>query len=83
MCVFRSPLVAERFPPPSTKIVPTSEVYQYQDQAQGDDRTNLCPMPSTDGSWSFLKWKNWLGTIKEGQIIVPAISWQVSFQLAL
>lgn len=84
MCVFRSSLVAERFPPPGTQIVPSTSAYHFQNQegtSKENDRTNLCPMPNVDGSWNSLKWKNWLGTVKEGQIIVPAVSWQVSRSL--
>ncbi|EPQ31030.1 uncharacterized protein PFL1_01219 [Pseudozyma flocculosa PF-1] len=79
MCVFKSPLVAERFPPPGSAIVPSARSYQPSEGTQ--DRTKLCPNPDENGCWSSAEWKRWLTTIREGQIIVPAIGWQAWWTL--
>ncbi|KAN0065898.1 hypothetical protein ACQY0O_001031 [Thecaphora frezii] len=79
MCVFKSPLVAERFPAPGSAIVPAARSYHPAEGAQ--DRTKPCPNPDQDGCWSSAEWKRWLSTIKEGDIIVPAIGWQAWWTL--
>ena len=79
MCVFKTPLVADRFPPPGEQIVPAARSYRPPEGAI--DRTKLCPNPDEDGCWSAVVWKEWLSTIKEGEIIVPAVGWQAWWTL--
>ncbi|SNX87248.1 uncharacterized protein MEPE_05958 [Melanopsichium pennsylvanicum] len=79
MCVFKSPLVADRFPPPGEAVVPHSQSYR---PAKGTaDRSRLCPNPDEAGAWDPDTWKRWLISIKEGDIIVPAIAWQAWWTL--
>ncbi|CDU26247.1 uncharacterized protein SPSC_06441 [Sporisorium scitamineum] len=79
MCVFKSPLVADRFPPPGEAVVPASQSYR---PAQGtQDRSRVCPNPDEGGAWDPDVWKRWLHSIREGDIIVPAIAWQAWWTL--
>ncbi|CBQ73433.1 conserved hypothetical protein [Sporisorium reilianum SRZ2] len=79
MCVFKAPLVADRFPPPGEAVVPASQSYR---PAPGTpDRSRVCPNPDADGAWDADVWKRWLHSIREGDIIVPAIAWQAWWTL--
>ena len=79
MCVFKSPLVAERFPPPGEAVVPFSQSYRPAPGTQ--DRSRTCPNPDEAGAWNPDTWKQWLTSIREGDIIVPAIAWQAWWTL--
>ncbi|GAC97629.1 wd and tetratricopeptide repeat protein [Pseudozyma hubeiensis SY62] len=79
MCVFKSPLVADRFPPPGEAVVPVSQSYRPAPGAQ--DRSRTCPNPDEAGAWDADNWKRWLASIREGDIIVPAIAWQAWWTL--
>ena len=50
----------------------------FQPEGTEQRRANLCPMPSETGAWDSLAWKRWLSLVREGQILVPAVTWQVS-----
>ena len=39
-------------------------------------RDRPCPYPSTSGAWDPVEWRSWLGTLQDGQVIVPTVSWQ-------
>ncbi|PWZ03775.1 hypothetical protein BCV70DRAFT_225098 [Testicularia cyperi] len=79
MCVFKTPLVADRFPPPGEAVVPSSRSYRPAEGAV--DRTTICPNPDENGAWDPDQWKRWLSSIREGDIIVPAIGWQAWWTL--
>lgn len=79
MCVFKSPLVAERFPPPGAAVVPASQSYRAAEGTK--DRARLCPNPDETGAWNPDTWKRWLASIREGDIIVPAVAWQAWWTL--
>ena len=79
MCVFKSPLVADRFPPPGDAIVPRSQSYRPADGMP--DRSRVCPNPDEAGAWDPDVWRRWLHSIREGDIIVPAIAWQAWWTL--
>ena len=79
MCVFKSPLVADRFPPPGEAVVLASQSYRPAEGTQ--DRSRLCPNPDEAGAWDPDTWKQWLASIREGDIIVPAIAWQAWWTL--
>uniref|UniRef100_V5EQU8 Uncharacterized protein n=2 Tax=Kalmanozyma brasiliensis (strain GHG001) TaxID=1365824 RepID=V5EQU8_KALBG len=79
MCVFKSPLVADRFPPPGDAVVPQTQSYRPAEGAE--DRSRVCPNPDEKGAWDPDTWKRWLAGIKEGDIIVPAIAWQAWWTL--
>lgn len=79
MCVFKSPLVADRFPPPGEAVVPASQSYRPAQNAR--DRSRVCPNPDQAGAWNPDVWKRWLISIQEGDIIVPAVAWQAWWTL--
>ncbi|KAJ1026921.1 hypothetical protein NDA16_002214 [Ustilago loliicola] len=79
MCVFKSPLVADRFPPPGEAVVPASQSYRPAEGAR--DRSRVCPNPDEAGAWNPDTWKRWLVSIQEGDIIVPAVAWQAWWTL--
>ncbi|SPO23636.1 uncharacterized protein UTRI_03833_B [Ustilago trichophora] len=79
MCVFKSPLVADRFPPPGEAVVPAPQSYRPAEGAQ--DRSRMCPNPDEAGAWNPDTWKRWLTSIREGDIIVPAVAWQAWWTL--
>ncbi|PWN51065.1 hypothetical protein IE53DRAFT_368369 [Violaceomyces palustris] len=81
MCVFKSPLVADRFPSPGESVVPSARSYRAPEDGSSIDRTKLCPFPTEDGEWDATAWKEWLSSIKEGDIIVPAVAWQAWWTL--
>lgn len=79
MCVFKSPLVADRFPPPGEAVVEASQSYRAREGEE--DRSRLCPNPDERGAWDPDTWKTWLAGIREGDIIVPAVAWQAWWTL--
>lgn len=79
MCVFKTPLVADRFPPPGEAVVPASQSYRPAEGAK--DRSRVCPNPDEAGAWNPDTWKRWLISIQEGDIIVPAVAWQAWWTL--
>lgn len=82
MCVFRSPIVARRFPAPGSKIVSNSQTFQPDEQdEEARKRAMPCPYPSSEGVWSSTVWRNWLSQVQNGNIIVPAVSWQAWWTL--
>lgn len=80
MCVFHSPIVAHRFPPPGWGAVLDEQTFQPE-TPQGRARANLCPMPTEEGAWQSQAWREWLASLKEGQILVPAVAWQAWWTL--
>ncbi|PWN34858.1 uncharacterized protein FA14DRAFT_160280 [Meira miltonrushii] len=82
MCVFRSPIVGRRFPAPGSKIVSSSQTFHPDEQDEdARKRAMPCPYPSADGVWSSTVWRNWLSQVQNGNIIVPAVSWQAWWTL--
>lgn len=70
-CILQSSIMRERFPPPGESPAPSL------DPANATrDRHVPCPYPSTSGAWDPVEWRSWLGTLQDGQVIVPAVSWQ-------
>ncbi|KDN42291.1 hypothetical protein K437DRAFT_257920 [Tilletiaria anomala UBC 951] len=80
MCVFHTPIIAHRFPPPSYKAVMDEQTLQPE-SAEERARANVCPMPSPNGVWSSASWRRWLSRVQEGQILVPAVAWQAWWTL--
>lgn len=82
MCVFKSPVVARRFPPPGESIVSSSQHYVVP---EGDETAALrampCPYPDAQGAWRSASWLRWLTEIQGGKIVVPAVSWQAWWTL--
>lgn len=80
MCVFKSPIVAQRFPPPGKSVVGSSQQFRPTD---GADRTRAmpCPYPDVKGVWNSSSWLRWLEHLQSGKIVVPAISWQAWWTL--
>lgn len=76
-CVFHAPIVAERFPPPGTIVVPPAASFHPAGAAEAL-RAKCCPYPSAEGAWDANEWKEWLRGLKHGDIVTPAVSWQVS-----
>ncbi|MCO5589840.1 hypothetical protein L7F22_043809 [Adiantum nelumboides] len=82
MCVFRSPIVGRRFPAPGSKIVSSSQTFQPDEKdEESRKRAMPCPYPSAEGVWSSVVWRNWLSQVQNGNIIVPAVSWQAWWTL--
>ncbi|KAL4399127.1 hypothetical protein ACI68E_003500 [Malassezia pachydermatis] len=70
-CIFQSPIVRTRFPPPGDHALSSADGYDTV-----ANRTVECPYPNTEGTWAALDWKQWLSTLYAGQILVPTVSWQ-------
>ena len=70
-CILQSSIMRERFPPPGESTAPPLDPGNST-----RDRHVPCPNPSTSGAWDPTEWRSWLGTLQEGHIIVPAVSWQ-------
>lgn len=78
-CIFQPTTVRTRFPPPGNVAIPPSKSYR---PAPGErDRSNPCPCPDKHGAWHPLAWRSWLGTLCEGNIIVPAVAFQAWWTL--
>lgn len=81
MCVFHSDIISTRFPSPNTSIVPFEQVYQPGiGDVEGIKRAKTCPYPR-DSAWLAGDWKQWLISVKNGMILVPAVSWQAWWTL--
>jgi hypothetical protein len=83
MCVFKNPIMAKRFPSPASAIVPADQTYRpsAEDDQTQRARAKPCPYPSAQGAWSSSVWLQWLRSIGDGMIIVPAVSWQAWWTL--
>ncbi|WFD08163.1 hypothetical protein MVES1_003534 [Malassezia vespertilionis] len=78
-CIFQSTMIEERFPPPSSAVVRSLNV--YKPQPGKPDLSISCPYPNTHGAWNATEWKQWLGLLREGHVITPAIAWQAWWTL--
>lgn len=70
-CIFHSIIAEQRFPPPGHAValeMPTTGASQAH--------TIQCPYPSPDGACNPLEWRQWLHSLRDGEIIAPAVSWQ-------
>ncbi|CEH17061.1 hypothetical protein CBOM_03132 [Ceraceosorus bombacis] len=79
-CVFHAPLVAERFGPPGTSVIPAQLSFAPTSDEERE-RAKSCPYPSESGAWDPNQWRAWLSGLQPGNIIVPAVSWQAWWTL--
>lgn len=71
-CILHSSIMRERFPPPGEAVAPALGGAALTQP----ERATACPYPSPHGAWNPQAWCEWLGTLREGKMIVPAVSWQ-------
>ncbi|PWN88286.1 hypothetical protein FA10DRAFT_268489 [Acaromyces ingoldii] len=81
MCVFKSPFLAQRFPPPGPTIARDDQSFQPSPSSPEAARAKPCPNPTLEGWWNPSDWVEWLGQVKEGMIISPAVSFQAWWTL--
>lgn len=78
--VLKSPIIAERFPPPSSRVVSAASHpfdQSEESQALAQKRARPCPNPHVDGSFDVSEWSAWVTkSLQTGSVITPAVSVQ-------